>query len=794
MKRLLLITIILLQTICSLAVPAQRRTFNAVQKDGTTITLMMVGDECFHYYINVATNEKMQKGKDGYYYVISDDIFAERKAAAELRRNRNNQLRAQRLQKNRRAGSGNGQRRVGAISNSITGDKKGLIILVNFSDKQFVEDHDHSTFADMFNKVGYNENNHIGSVHDYFYDQSYGNFNLSFDVIGPITLSNTMAYYGGNDSRGDDKHPAEMAKEACQFAYNQGVNFADYDWDGDNIVEQVYIIYAGYGENYVGADENTIWPHEWSLSDAGVGKLVLDGITIDTYACSAELSGSSGTTLNGIGTACHEFSHCLGYPDLYDTDYSGGIGMSSYDIMDSGNYNGPNHNGEVPVGFTAYERAMAGWLTPIELNGSVKITDMPALNDEPVAYIIYNEGNKDEYLMLENRQANRWFQYFSNANSGHGLFVIHVDENASIWASNKPNDIPSHQRLTWIAADNNYGTYNSSNKDWTFTRSEILGDFFPGNSNTTSLTNTSHLNVGGKMFNKNTDGSYYINHELTDISENTNSGTISFSFDSSLYTITYDPCNETGESFNWTQSEFQEATELPSPQSTDTEWTFAGWTTSPIIEESTSAPAFVEVINGKYTPTQDVTLFAVYKKATENGGGEEGFKLKMEKNGEDLYIGNVNTKNYRFETTKDDGIIFNFKDGKLSFEYNGATTYVVPKNPNSNADLEFVKEKPSKANWTLITVDEGVMFKAVQTEKDVTIRYLGLNGNYVKSYAESYSHVWNRYDIGGNIYTSYPTVTITTLVRVIDKLKEKDSGHSLNNVQKIANRIISNTK
>lgn len=794
MKSLFLLTIILLNSVFAFAIPAQRRMFEGMMKDGTKVRLLMVGDECFHYFINVENEEKMKRGEDGYFYVMDDDDFAEREASANERRKSANRQRSQRLMKNKAAWGTSGRRRIGAMNNGIEGEKKGLIILVNFSDKQFDEEHDSKVFADMFNKNGYDENGHIGSVHDYFYDQSYGKFSLSFDVVGPVTLSNNMAYYGGNDSRDNDRRPAQMAKEACQLAHEQGVNFADYDWDGDNVVEQVYLIYAGYGENYSGSDPNTIWPHEWSLSGSKIGKLVLDGTTIDTYACSAELTGTSGNTLTGIGTACHEFSHCLGYPDFYDTDYSGGIGMEAYDIMDGGNYNGPNHNGEVPVGFTAYERAMAGWLTPIELNESMNVINMPDLNDEPIAYIIYNEGHKDEFLMLENRQAKRWFEYYSYGKSGHGLFITHIDENASVWENNTPNDDPTHQRMTWVAADNSYGKYNSADKRWSLNSKEVTGDFFPGTLSITSMTNSSHLNVGGKMFNTNTDGSYFINHELTDISEDTNSGTVSFNFDNSTYTITFDGCGGKCETEKWTQSTFREAAELPTPQSEDDEWTFAGWSTTPLIEESSSTPTFVEENNGYYSPTEDVTLFAVYKKTTGNSSGEGGFKLKMEKNKETIYIGEMNASGNGFETSTDNGTVFYFRDGKLSFDYNGNTTYVIPKiNTSSPQDLEFSREKPSKAIWTLSTTEEGVTFEAIQKDP-TTLRYLGVNGNSVKAYASRYQHVWTRCDETTYTYTSYPTVNISTLTHIIDKLQETNNGYSLNDVQKVSERILMNSK
>ena len=58
---------------------------------------------------------------------------------------------------------------------------------------------------------------------------------------------------------------------------------------------------------------------EWELSDpTNYGRSVkLDGVTVDTYACGSELMGISGKTLDGIGTMCHEYSHCLGLPDFY---------------------------------------------------------------------------------------------------------------------------------------------------------------------------------------------------------------------------------------------------------------------------------------------------------------------------------------------------------------------------------------------------------------------------------------------------------------------------------------------
>lgn len=62
---------------------------------------------------------------------------------------------------------------------------------------------------------------------------------------------------------------------------------------------------------------------------------------------------SGAPKVEGIGTFCHEFSHCLGLPDFYDTNYNGHFGMASWSLMDSGSY---NDDGYTPIGYSAYEK------------------------------------------------------------------------------------------------------------------------------------------------------------------------------------------------------------------------------------------------------------------------------------------------------------------------------------------------------------------------------------------------------------------------------------------------------
>ena len=518
-RSMLLLIVFMVATMVN-AIPAKpglTRTLQLV--DGTSVQARLIGDEFGHYWISA----------DGKTYVSDEATNLYKLADVESIKSN---ARAKRSRSNARRVSRMGQNKVGEIGSYI-GKKKGLIILVNFKDVKFQTANNNALYQRIANEVNFNYKNFVGSMYDYFYAQSEGQFELTFDVVGPVPVSNNQSYYGGNDSQGNDKHPAAMVIEALKEV-DKDVNFADYDWDGDGEVDQVYVVYAGKGEADGGA-ASTIWPHEWQLSAAGYygdgsGAQRLDGVKIDTYACGAELDGQTGE-IAGIGTMCHEFSHCLGYPDFYDTDYSGGQGMGNWDLMDGGSYNG---DGYQPAGYTTYERWVAGWKTPVELTKSMSVTNMKALTDGGEGYIIYNNGNRNEYFILENRQRIGW----DGSLPGTGLLILHVDYDESSWANNTPNDQPSRQRMTWIPADNQYQytTYQGT-KYYTF--EGMANDPFPFGSNNSFSKNTT---PAAKFYNKNSDGTYYMDSSVENITQNSD-GTISFNFVglSSVATPTFSP-------------------------------------------------------------------------------------------------------------------------------------------------------------------------------------------------------------------------------------------------------------
>lgn len=493
-QRIFILNALLCLVLSVWAVPAKRGVWCSLSLvDGTEVKAQLVGDEFLHYYVSEDGTKYVQDESTGLYRKMTDEVTAQRRAAV------------------RRAQAQGRQKRMlrkAQASNVFQGTKKGLIILVQFTDSKFKSGHDLALYERIANDENYSGNNFRGSIKDYFKAQSHGQFELDFDVAGICQLQHPYAYYGKNNSQKEDVKPGEMVAEACLWAHEHGFDFSKYDWNGDGEVDQVFVLYAGHGEASY-KDANTVWPHMFYLSASDYGKpLSLDGVTVDTYACSSELNGDG--NLDGIGTFCHEFSHCMGFPDLYDTSYAGWFGMGDFDLMCSGSYNGDS---KCPAGYSAYEKAECGWLTLKDMTDVEKETSIAGvqpMSADGDAYIIKNKGHEDEYYILENRQKTGWDSYLPAS----GLMITHVDYDADIWGWNMPNTsgkyedangntkTNDHQRLTIFRAGKSTDEYGDAS------------DLYPYGSNN-SLTKTS--SPASTLYNTNSDGSKYMHVAITDI-------------------------------------------------------------------------------------------------------------------------------------------------------------------------------------------------------------------------------------------------------------------------------------
>jgi len=448
------------------AKPAFRGPIEKTQPDGTTITVYQHGDEHFHWTTDARGNWLAPDIKGQYVQVpaLSEEQIANRRKASRL----NAPQAAQQ-------------------ATPINLAPRGLIILVNFKDLSFKDENTQEVMRAMHNDDDYTYSYSFsyygskmnitakGSAHTYFKDQSKGLYQPQFDVIGPVTVSNDMAYYGGNDSQGNDKNPEMMVKEACELADELGVDFSIYDNNNDGKVDFVYVIYAGYGEADGGA-ANTVWPHSYHLSYAYIN-LRLDGKQVDLYACGSELNFVSKKRA-GISTFCHEFSHVLGLPDLYATNNSTHKTSGEWDIMDYGTY---NNDGNTPPAYSAYERLFFGWAEPRVLNtyGEYAIKELQEFNDVCViteSGEFNGSGNDPQpttFYTLENRQKKDWDRFLS----GHGLMITKITYSYNKWAQNTVNNTKSAMGIDIIEADGNTPTYSQYDPDNGYFGKP--GDLFP---------------------------------------------------------------------------------------------------------------------------------------------------------------------------------------------------------------------------------------------------------------------------------------------------------------------------
>lgn len=532
MRRVILTLCLLLVAFVTRASKAITTPFEVLQPDGTTLTLQLYGDEHFSWITTLDGALVVETAKG--YCIAQVSKAGELESTLQLAHNSNRRTRAEKRLINHQ----NKKLFFKTVNNKLKarrtleigstnppyfphmGSPKVLTILVEFSDSPFYMSNPKKSFNQYLNKEGklerydtYEDRNY-GSVRQYFKDMSGGKFAPSFDVMGPIKLSKPLSYYGSDSGETKDVNIKEMIKEACK-AVDDSVNFKDYDNNGDDIVDLVYIIFAGYSQS-VGNQSIDIWPKS---SWIGTG-LTLDGVSIRRYGVSNELnytrnlvnsSGDHIKAINGIGLFCHEFSHTMGLPDFYSYKKLAQIdnqAMEYWDLMDGGEY---TDAGYTPTPYTPWEKEVMGWSSVKTLaDDSVKVT----LQANEATKVLSNDSR--EYLMLHNLPNSGWYQTLYNK-IGHGMLVYRINyEKDKVNMSDHVNDTPGKPGMTIVPADGLLVT--SYNKKYTPKqyKAQHAGDPFPGTSNVDSLTSVT-MNYG------------ILKKPIYNIQEDTN-GSISFNY------------------------------------------------------------------------------------------------------------------------------------------------------------------------------------------------------------------------------------------------------------------------
>lgn len=485
MKKSVLLLLAAVVSLQVLAIPAHKVFMPMPQPDGTTVSIGLAGDEFYHFNITKDGYTVMLNAVGAYVYAQQgkDDVLVESGVLAHNEGERSADELAvlaatpKHLMDRAAVDQAHVRRtKLNAdLSNYDLENFRGLVILIDFADVKFRAEDPNTFYTEMFSAEGFTsfvdpvkdkQVNCLGSVRDYFKDQSDGAFDPPFDVYGPYTSTRNASQCSN--------YSLSIFREALNEA-NAEIDFSQYDNNNDGKVDMVFFLVAGYSSSFAGNNNGYLWPNASTMS---YYNLSYDGKKLDRYACSTELYGFEAApvtvTVEGIGTICHEFSHVLGLPDLYDVDYNASGGQShdpgDWDVMSSGyefNY------GRSPVAYSFFERYALGWAKPkiITQEGSYSLQ---AVNITREGYILRTPID-NEFFTIENRQLTGW----DSCLPGHGMIVTRVDStDVSVWTNNKVNCNPAHNYLEILRAGNSaYGASGS--------------DPFPGTSGNLMITNES---------------------------------------------------------------------------------------------------------------------------------------------------------------------------------------------------------------------------------------------------------------------------------------------------------------
>ena len=480
-------------SLVSQAVPADPTPSKVTQPDGTTLTVVLHGDE-FLNYLTTSDGYTVVKNKAGYFtyarldgnqLVAGDRIARDNRTAADnaylaaLPKGLKSKSMVERGSKmlNHR---NEVLRGIGHGGHMDYSKFRGLIVLINYTDRKF-DDYVPSNYTpqDFYEQM---INGHdykgftlpagtkvecMGSVRDYYYDNSFQQFDPHFDILGPVDVP-----FACTDAH---QFNCDSIFFAALEALDPEVDFSQYDTDEDGTADMVFFLVAGHGSDYSANNRDYLWPHMKDFTDSPV----LDGVNFKLYACSTNMIGEENdyyivyNNVAGIGTICHEFSHCLGLPDFYDTDSDGSGGVNhayplTWSIMAS---SFKNNNGRNPAGYSLYERYALGFAQPtlIDAEGTI---ELPALEKSNMGYRL-NTANENEFFLIENRQRIKWDKNLP----GPGMLIFRVDStNVEVWENNLVNANPNHNYYELLRA--NFNGMNDSPRDP-----------FPGTTNVTSITN-----------------------------------------------------------------------------------------------------------------------------------------------------------------------------------------------------------------------------------------------------------------------------------------------------------------
>ena len=336
-----------------------------------------------------------------------------------------------------------------------------LVLLLEFTDRTHDAAHSAGYVSTLMN------GNSPGNLRHYYNEVSYGSYLLTATIGRNQWFQSAyrMDRYGSDSVSGKDDANGpiyELVREVVLLADAAGVNFANYDLDSDGVVDHLFIVHAGAGQESSGTN-NDIWSHRWAVVSP---VLRVDGVQVYGYTMVSESSP--------IGVIAHEFGHDLGLPDLYNTA-TGGPGAGIWDLMATGSWAGPvTAKGSSPAHIGAWGKIKLGWIVPTEITAPRYRLDIPDVEGNPAAFKLpIKDSGGGEYFLVENREKTGYDSYMP----GEGLLIWHIDESVA------NNDNDAHRKVSLMEADDPSGMSPTDSGDpWANSAAGFTPDSSP-NSN-----------------------------------------------------------------------------------------------------------------------------------------------------------------------------------------------------------------------------------------------------------------------------------------------------------------------
>jgi M6 family metalloprotease-like protein len=219
------------------------------------------------------------------------------------------------------------------------------------------------------------------SLNSFYKQSSFNKLNLQGDVLDVFTTQFNDSYYENLTS----SDPNTVIINEIMTAYNNSIDFTQYDYNNDGKLDGIYMIYS-----HPPGEWSSFW---WAYLWVYFGNLSFDGVRPTSYVWMPYDFVFYQNTIDAV-TFIHETGHMLGLEDYYDyaeNDGSGNEnGLGGADMMD---YNVGDHN--------PWSKMILGWIDPLVVTSTMSVELLPYISSGQ-ALLITDQWNGtlfDEYIV-----------------------------------------------------------------------------------------------------------------------------------------------------------------------------------------------------------------------------------------------------------------------------------------------------------------------------------------------------------------------------------------------------------